>query len=72
MSREGDEETLHRIYNHDESDISWRELSNQSDEAVRREKMIKFAIKIKAERAKQEREAMLDAYNYLNGKDHTI
>ena len=58
-----------RIYNHDESNIEWREKHNEVDEAVRRDKMIKFANKIKAERAKKEREAMLDAFNYLHGKN---
>ena len=41
-----------------------------TDGAVRRTKMIEFAAKIKAERAMKEREMMLDAYNYLNNKNH--
>ena len=41
-----------------------------SDAGVRRSKMMAFANRIKAERAQKEREMMLDAYNYLNNKDH--
>ena len=40
------------------------------DAAVRREKTITFANMIRDARARQERELMLDAYNYLNGKSH--
>ena len=57
-----------RVYTHDESDIAFREPNNMTDGAVRRDKIISFAKKIKEERAKKEREAMLDAYNYLNNK----
>ena len=31
-----------RVYHHDESDVSFRELSNMTDEAVRRSKLIAF------------------------------
>ena len=57
-----------RVYTHDESDIKFREADNMTDAAVRRDKIISFAHSIKEQRAKQEREAMLDAYNYLNKK----
>ena len=58
-----------RVYTHDESDIKFREVDNMTDAAVRRDKIISFAQSIKEQRAKKEREAMLDAYNYLNKKD---
>jgi hypothetical protein len=61
-----------RVYTHDESDIKFREGNNMADTAVRRDKTIAFAKRIKEERAKKEREAMLDAYNYLNKKEHTV
>ena len=59
-----------RIYTHDESDIEFREPTNMNDSAVRRDKTITFANMIRNERARQERELMLDAYNYLNGKNY--
>ena len=59
-----------RVYTHDESDIEFREKHNMVDAAVRRDKTIAFAKFIKEERAKKEREAMLDAYNYLHKRDH--
>ena len=61
---------MSRMYTHDESDIEFREPTNMTDGAVRRTKLIEFANKIKADRAKKEREMMLDAYNYLNNKNH--
>ena len=57
-----------RVYTHDESDIKFREPDNMVDGAVRRTKILSFAKDIKEQRAKNEREAMLDAYNYLNKK----
>ena len=57
-----------RVYTHDESDIKFREPDNMVDGAVRRTKILSFAKDIKEQRAKHEREAMLDAYNYLNKK----
>ena len=57
-------------YTHDESDIAFREPNNMTDSAVRRQKKLEFSNRIKTERAKQEREMMLDAYNYLNHKNH--
>jgi len=69
IADQGDEEfIMTRVYTHDESDIAFREASNMTDAAVRRDKTIAFAKRIKEERAKKEREAMLDAYNYLNNK----
>ena len=66
------EYVMTRVYTHDESDIKFRESNNMADQAVRRDKTIAFAKRIKEERAKKEREAMLDAYNYLNKKEHTV
>ena len=45
-----------RIYCHDESNIKWREATNETDDAVRRQKLIQFSNFIKAERAKKERQ----------------
>ena len=59
-----------RVYTHDESDIEFREPHNMVDSAVRRTKTIEFAKRIREERAKKERELMLDAFNYLNKKNH--
>ena len=59
-----------RVYTHDESDINFREKTNMADHVVRREKAMAFAAMIKQERAKKERVMMLDAYNYLNNKNH--
>lgn len=60
--------TLQTVYIHDESDISYRELSNRTDGAIKREHAIRYAEKIKKMRAEKERAAALDAFNYLNGK----
>ena len=65
------ESIMTRVYTTDESDIEFRESTNMVDHAVRRVKLIEFAKRIKEERAKKERELMLDAYNYLNKKNHT-
>ena len=65
-----DNYVLTRMYTHDESDLEFREANNMTDSAVRREKSISFANMIRDARARQERELMLDAYNYLNGKSH--
>ena len=61
-----------RLYTHDESDIEFREQHNMADHAVRRSKMIEFADNIKRQRANEERRLMLDAYNYLNKRNHTV
>ena|SRR6056300_534138 len=63
---------MQHVYTHDESDITFREESNMTDGAVKREKAIQYAAKIKQLRAEREREAALDAYNYLNGKNHAL
>lgn len=60
---------LQRVYTHDESDISYREVTNRTDGAVKREHAMRYAEKIKKMRAEREREAALDAFNYLNGKN---
>ena len=45
-----------RVYTDDESSIFYREVNNKSDCAVKRERSIKFAEKVKAMRAQRERE----------------
>jgi len=56
------------VYTHDESDIAYREVTNRTDGAVKREHAISYAEKIKKMRAERERAAALDAFNYLNRK----
>ena len=63
---------LQQVYTHDESDIQYRETTNRTDAAVKREHAIRYAEKIRKIRAEKEREAALDAFNYLNGKNLTI
>ena len=60
---------MQRVYTHDESDIKYREQTNRTDGAVKREHAIKYSEKIKKLRAERERVQALDAYNYLNGKN---
>ena len=43
---------MERLYTHDESDIHFREITNFTDAAVRRDKTIQFAKRIKEARAK--------------------
>ena len=47
---------MSRVYTHDESDIEFRETYNMVDSAVRRDKTITFANRVKAQRAMRERE----------------
>jgi hypothetical protein len=61
--------TMQRVYTHDESDIQYREVTNRTDGAVKREHAMRYAEKIKKLRAERERAAALDAFNYLNGKN---
>lgn len=61
--------TMQRVYTHDESDIQYREVTNRTDGAVKREHAMRYAEKIKKMRAERERVAALDAFNYLNGKN---
>ena len=61
-----------RVYTHDETDTRYRETTNRTDGAVKREHALKYAAKIKAMRAEKEREAALDAFNYLNNKNLTL
>lgn len=63
---------MQHVYTHDESDIVFQEETNMTDGAVKRDKALKYAAKIRQLRAEREREAALDAYNYLNGKDHAL
>ena len=66
-----DQWSRQRVYTHDESDIRYKETSNRTDGAVKREHAIRYAEKIKLMRAQKEREAALDAFNYLNNKNLT-
>ncbi len=56
-----------RKYNHDESNINFRDRRNMTDGAVSRMKILKFRENVFKERAVREREAMIDGYDYLNG-----
>jgi len=72
-SRKSDNEfTMVRVYTDDETDVNYRDVNNKADNAVKREKIVKFAKQIREARAKRERELQLEAYNYLNGKSHSI
>ena len=64
--------TNQRVYTHDETDIRYREQTNRTDGAVKREHALKYAEKIKKLRAEKEREAALDAFNYLNKTSLTL
>ena len=55
------------IYTDDESDISFRDVTNKTDGAVKRKLTLAYADKIRQMRAEKERVAQLDAFNYLNG-----
>ena len=46
-----------RVYTHDETDIKYREVTNRTDGAVKREHALKYAEKIKKIRAERERAA---------------
>lgn len=52
--------------------MRFKETNNKTDGAVKRVKAMKYAEKIKAMRAENERAAQLDAYNYLNAKNYKI
>jgi len=71
-ANEDDKWIQQRVYTHDESDIQYREVTNRTDGAVKREHAMRYAEKIKKLRAEREREAALDAFNYLNGKNLQI
>jgi hypothetical protein len=60
---------LQRVYTHDESDIRFREFTNKTDGAVKREHCMSYRKKIENLRAVKEREMALDAFNYLNKKE---
>ena len=73
MAKQDDNEfVMQHIYTDDESDISYRETTNKTDGAVRRKIIFAYADKIRQMRAAKEREAQLDAFNYLNGKNLTL
>lgn len=67
--KENTEFIMQHVYTDDESDITYREKTNKTDGAVKRKIMIAYADKIRRLRAEKEREAQLDAFNYLNGKN---
>ena len=72
-SKQADKEwTNVRVYTDDETDVHYRDVDNKTDAAVKREKIVKFAKQIREARAKREREMQLEAFNYLNGKNHTL
>ena len=64
--------TMTRVYTDDETDVHYRDVTNKVDAAVKRDKIAKFAHKIRDARAQREREMQVDAYNYLFGKNHKI
>lgn len=68
MSKNDDNEfVMQRIYTDDETDISYRDTSNKTDGAVKRNLILAYAEKIKRMRAEKERAAQEDAFNYLRG-----
>ena len=64
--------TRQQVYTHDETDIRYRETTNRTDGAVKREHAFKYAAKIRQMRAERERAAQLDAFNYLHGKNLSV
>ena len=62
---EDDRNVTMRVYTDDESDTRFKSVYNKTDGAVAREKAMAYAEKIKLLRAQHEREAQLDAFNYL-------
>ena len=60
---------MQHVFTDDESDVSYRQITNKTDGAVKRKLTIAYADKIRAMRAEKERAAQLDAFNYLNGKN---
>ena len=51
-AEQSDNHIMTRVYTHDESDITFKEVGNMNDSAVRRTKTIEFANRVKLERAK--------------------
>jgi hypothetical protein len=60
------------VYTTDESSADFKHPRNMTDSQVKRTKTEKLVKEVKAARAEKEREAMLDAYNYLNKREHRI
>jgi len=58
------------VYTKDESNVNFRNVNNMTDEQVNHSIVAKFKKEILEARAIKERAAMLDAYNYLNGRNH--
>ena len=60
------------VFTDDESDIAFREVTNKTDGAVKRKLILAYREKILSMRAEKERQAQLDAFNYLNGKNLSL
>ena len=68
VATKSDEEfVMQRIYTDDETDISYRDTTNKTDGAVKRNLILAYAEKIKQMRAEKERAAQEDAFNFLRG-----
>lgn len=63
------EYVMQHIYTDDESDITYRNVGNKTDGAMKRKLTLAYAEKIRKMRAEKERAAQLDAFNYLNGSN---
>ena len=60
---------MQHIYTDDESDVTYRNITNKTDGAVKRKIVTEYCDKIKQMRADKERAAQLDAFNYLDDKN---
>ena len=69
VDKDDQEWTMQHVYTDDESDFTYRERTNKTDPAVKRQKIIAYTEKIHRLRAENERKAQLDAFNYLYGKN---
>lgn len=63
---------MQHVFTEDESDISYRNVTNKTDGAVKVRAIKNYAEKIKKLRAERERAAQLDAFNYLYGKNLSL
>lgn len=72
MGRRRDQNVTQHLYINDETDTMFKETTNKTDGAVKREKALAYCDKIKLLRAQREQASALDAYNYLHGKNHTL
>jgi len=68
ISKSRDNEfVMQHIYTDDESDISFRDVTNKTDGAMKRKITVAYAAKVNQMRAEKERAAQLDAFNFLHG-----